>query len=289
MQLFVEVARACNFSKAAVALGIPTSTVSRRIGAMEKDLGVRLFERSTRRVVLTDVARAYFGRCASVVDQARQADDELRTKVETPSGTVRLTAPVDLGLHWIGPMLPQLLRRLPGIRLAVDLSPRHADLAGDRFDIALRIGEVRVPHLVCRTLGTISQGLYAAPGYLASRGIPTALKDLPAHTCLLLGEQPGSGTWRLCRAGKAGQDVPMNARLSLNNVGLLRQMLENGLGVGALPRRLAAESVATGRLTPVLPDYHLPALPVQALTSSRLQPAAVRAVMRHLVDHFEWD
>ena len=81
----------------------------------------------------------------------------------------------------------------------------------------------------------------------------------------------------------------MNARLSLNNVGLLRQMLENGLGVGALPRRLAAESVATGRLTPVLPDYHLPALPVQALTSSRLQPAAVRAVMRHLVDHFEWD
>lgn len=99
MQLFVEVARACNFSKAAVALGIPTSTVSRRIGAMEKDLGVRLFDRSTRRVVLTDVARAYFDRCASVVDQARQADDELRTKVETPSGTVRLTAPVDLGLH----------------------------------------------------------------------------------------------------------------------------------------------------------------------------------------------
>lgn len=289
MVLFVELARTQNFSKAALKLGVPASTLSRRIGAMEKRLGLRLFERSTRQVTLTEVARAHYERCANLIDQARLAEEELRTTAAAPSGTVRLTAPVDLGQHWVGPLLPDLLRRFPGIALVLDLSPRHADLASERFDIALRIGEVRAPQLVCRTLGELSQGLFAAPQYLARHGHPQHTEDLARHTCLLIGDRVGAGQWRLTRAGQPAQEVPVNTRLSLNNVGLMRQMLEGGAGIGALPLKLAREAVAAARLVAVLPDYRLPVVPVRAVTSSRLQPAAVRAVLQFLADQLTWD
>ena len=127
MTLFVEVARAGNFSRASAHLGVPGATLSRRIAAMEREFGVRLFDRNTRRVELTDAGRRYFERCTHLVDEARLAQEALRESAALPTGHVRVSMPVDLGVFVIGPLLPEFARQFPGISFDLDLSPLPDD------------------------------------------------------------------------------------------------------------------------------------------------------------------
>jgi len=155
MTLFVEVARTGNFSRASRNLGVPGATLSRRIAAMEREFGVRLFDRTTRRVELTDAGRRYFERCAHLVDEARLAQEALRESAALPSGHVRVSMPVDLGVFVIGPLLPEFARQFPGISFDLDLSPRHTDLVGEHVDVAIRLGGVKDEQLVARRIGAV--------------------------------------------------------------------------------------------------------------------------------------
>jgi DNA-binding transcriptional LysR family regulator len=281
MVLFVEVARAASFTRASTRLGVPSATLSRRIAAMERRLGVRLFNRTTRRVEMTDAARRYLERCEHLVDEARLAETALRDTAERPSGHLRVSMPVDLGMHWVGPLLPEFARAHPGIRFDIDLSARFADLMGEQVDVALRLGPVKGDRLVVRRVGAVKQALYAATSYLDRRGRPEQPADLLDHECLHLGTVASPAPWRLKNSTQT-VDVAVRGRFGLNNIGLMRLLAERGMGVAMLSPVLVRESVAQGRLEPVLPGFAAPPLPLHAVTFSHLQPAAVRAFVQFI-------
>lgn len=288
LALFVEVARTRSFTLAGKRLGVPSATLSRRIAAMEKRLGVRLFDRTTRRVALTPAAQRYLDRCAHLVDEARLAEDALRESAAAPSGHLRVSMPVDLGTFWVGPLLPEFARQNPGVTLDVELSARNVDFVAERVDVALRLGAVKAELLIARKLGAIKQALFAAPAYLDRRGRPSHPAELGGHDCLHLGTAARPTRWRLIDA-KQSCEVEIRGRFGLNNIGLMRLLAERGMGIAMLSPLLARDSVSAGRLEPVLATFAAPGLPLHALTTSRLQPAVVRAFLAFLASHMAFD
>lgn len=283
--LFVAVARVRSFSRAAEELGLSTATLSRRIAALEQRSGTRLFNRTTRRVELTHVGERYFERCEHLADEARRAQDAFRSEARRPSGHLRVSMPVDLGVSRIGPLLPVFARQYPGISFELDLSPQHRDLVGAHVDVAIRLGTVKGPQLVSRRIGWIEQGLYAAPGYLERRGRPSQPTDLVEHDCIFVGGGKSQANWRLL--GDAGAvTVTVRGRFSVNNHGLMRTLAEREMGIAALDPGLCREPIAAGRLVPVLADWSVPKLAVSAVMTSRMQAASVRAFVEFLADRF---
>lgn len=276
MALFVEVARTASFSQASGRLGMPGATLSRRIAAMEKRLGVRLFDRTTRRVELTDAARRYLDRCTHLVDEARLAEETLRESATTLAGHLRVSMPVDLGIFWVGPLLPEFARQHPDVTLDVDLSSRAVDLVGEHIGVALRLGAVKGERLVVRRLGAVKQTLFAAPAYLDRRGRPAHPSELAGHDCLHLGSAARPVRWRLVD-GAQTCDVTVSGRVGLNSIGLMRMLAERGMGIAMLSPVLVRDSVLNRRLMPVLPAFTAPSLPLHAVMSSHLQPAVARA------------
>ncbi|NHZ66934.1 LysR family transcriptional regulator [Massilia genomosp. 1] len=281
MALFVEVARTGSFSRASIKLGVPGATLSRRIAAMERHFGVRLLDRSTRYVALSDAGRRYFERCAHLVDEARLAQEALFETVNRPVGHVRVSMPVDLGLTHIGPLLPDFARQYPGISLDLDLSPRFSDLVTEHVDLAIRLGEVVGDLLVVRRLGAIEQFLFAAPGYLALHGRPQQPADLVEHACITAGSAQQASNWLLQRDGHA-MEVQVRGHFGINNPGLIRLLVERGLGIAALSHKLAREAVDAERLVRVLPDWAFKPMAVHAVMVSRMQSASVRALVDFL-------
>ncbi len=283
MTLFVEVARAKNFSAAGRRLDVPVATLSRRIAAMEREFGVRLFDRTTRRVELTEAGARYFERCAHLADEARLAQEALRETATRPGGHLRVSMPVDFGVDVIGPLLPEFARQFPGITLDLDLSSRNTDLVGDHRDVAIRLGEVKGDQLVARRIGMAERALFASTTYLDLRGTPAHPGDLGAHEGLLLRAPRMQARWTLERDGEA-VDVTVRGRVMANNHGLLRVLAERGLGIAALTPELVRDALAGGRLVRVLPHWAMAPLPVHAVMSSRLQPASVKAFVAFLAD-----
>lgn len=281
MTLFVEVARTQSFSDASRNLGVPAATLSRRIAAMEREFGIRLFDRNTRRVELSEPGRRYFERCAHLVDEARLAQEALREAAEKPSGHVRLSMPVDLGVFVVGPLLPEFSQQFQGISFDIDLSSRHADLLGEHVDVAIRLGEVHDEHLVARRIGSIEMALYASPAYLSLRGRPIQPADLVQHECITLRGPQRQVQWRL-HADAQVAEVLVRGRFMVNNQGLMRQLAERGMGIAALSTRLLRAAPPEGQLEQVLPDWTMPRLPICAVMSSRLQPASVRVLLDFL-------
>ena len=282
MTLFVEVARTASFSRASRNLQVPGATLSRRIAAMEREFGVRLFDRTTRRVELTEAGRRYFERCGHLVDEARLAQEALRETAVQPSGHVRLSMPVDLGVTVIGPLLTEFARQFPGISFDLDLSPRNTDLIGEQVDLAIRLGAVKDEKLVARRIGSVDQRLFAAPSYLALRGRPTQPADLEEHECILRRHAKQQALWRL-QGDTDLAEVMVRGRFMVNNVGLMRVLAERGMGIAMLDPSLVREPLAQGRLLQVLPEWAAPRLAMHAVMSSRLQPASVRALLDFLV------
>ena len=281
MTLFVEVARTGSFSRASASLGVPGATLSRRIAAMERRFAVRLFDRTTRRVELTEAGRRHFERCGPLVDEARLAQEALRETAERPGGHLRISAPVDFGVKTIGPLLPEFAREYPAVTFELDVSPHHSDLIGEHVDVAIRLGVIKGDQLVVRRIGAVEQVLFAAPSYLDRRGCPQQPTELAEHDCITLANPQREARWRLLRETEA-IDVTVRGRFGVNNPGLMGVLAERGMGIAVLAHNLAREGVIAGSLVPVLPEWALAPLPVHAVMSSRLQPAGVRAFVEFL-------
>ena len=281
MTLFVEVARTGSFSRASANIRVPGATLSRRIAAMEREFGVRLFDRTTRKVELTEAGRRYFERCESLVDEARLAQEALRDAAKGLTGHVRVSMPVDMGVNHVGPLLPEFARRYPGISFELDLSPSKRDLVGEHVDVAIRIGAVKGDQLIVRRIGTVEMLMFAAPVYLERHGEPQQPADLVEHECITLPTPQREARWCLQRDA-AAMEVTVRGRFTVNNLGLMRMLAERGLGIAVLSHTLAREAVNAGRLVQVLQGWALPPLPVHAVMSSRRQPASVRSFVDFL-------
>lgn len=285
LTLFVEVARARGFGQGARRLGLSAATASRRVAALEAKLGVRLLNRTTRRVEPTGEGLRLLERCGPIVDEAHAAAVALRSDAERPAGRVRVSMPVDLGVGFVGPMLPAFARRYPEVTLALDLSPGQADLQAGDCDVALRLIASRDRTLVSRRIGWLTQGLYAAPFYLERQGAPAAPVDLPEHECILIGTRQQRVDWTF-RRGSSTVTVTVKGRFAANNQGLTRGLTEAGMGIAVLDPSLSRAAIQAGRLVPLLTAWELPRLPVYAVTTSRLNSSAVRAFVEFVVAGF---
>ena len=274
MALFVDVVNAMSFRRAAEATGVPNSTVSRRIGALEKAIGLRLLHRTTRRIELTEAGQLYYERCRRIVDEARLAHEQLGEMLAQPTGVLRASLPVDFATVFLAPLIVEFANRYPGIRFDFDLTPRRVDLVSEPFDIAIRMGELPDSTLLAR----LPTKLYASPGYLARAGEPAHPADLARHACLGF---PTPDAWALHRADET-VDVAIGGRFSVNSVGMARRLATLDQGVILISEEVVAEDLESGRLRPILPAWHGTPLPVYALTETRLLPAKTQRFIEFL-------
>lgn len=277
--LFVEVARTASFRHAAARLGLPPSTLSRRIAALEARLGVALFLRTTRSVTLTGAARPYFERCLEVLDAAERAQAALSDGQERQTH-MRITMPVDLGVELLGPVVAAFADAHPGLRVEFDLSSRAVDLLREPVDLAFRVGRPLDDRVVARRIAAVASGVYAAPSLLRRLAPVTEPGQLAALPCLDLRTAQGSMPWWV---GAAHWDAaPGPCRLAANSVSLLRRLAEEGRGLALLPEHVAAPGVQARRLQRVLAGASTSSWPLYAVTAGRTVPRLVRLLIAHV-------
>jgi DNA-binding transcriptional LysR family regulator len=283
MIFFVEVARALSFTRASKASGIPIATLSRRITLMEKRVGVRLFQRTTRRLALTEPGRRYLDRCERIVQDAAAAQEVLKEAAERLTGHLRLSMPIEFGLTLIAPIIDEFARLYPEITVDADLSPRPANFIDENIDVSIRLGEITNPSLIGRRLGNAARLFYASPSYLARHGQVAHPKDLSKHECILQSYMARPDVWRVVSA-KNSVDVNVHGRFSTNNVSMTLKFAEQGHGIAALSPPIARQAFDDGALRQILVDWSLPPMPVHAVMTSRLVPARVRAFVDFLAN-----
>jgi DNA-binding transcriptional LysR family regulator len=281
MVFFVEVARVLNFTRASEASGIPIATLSRRVSLLEKRVGVRLFQRTTRRLALTDPGRRYLERCERIMQDAAAAQEVLKEAAERLTGHLRLSMPVEFGLTLVAPIIDEFARLYPEITFEADLTPRPANFVDENIDLSIRLGEISNPSLIVRRLGNAARLLYASPSYLARYGEPAHPKDLGRHECILQSYMARPGVWRIV-SGKRSIDVNVHGRFSTNNVSMTLKFVEQGHGIAALSPPNVRQSFDSGSVRQVLVDWSLSPMPVHVVMTSRLVPARVRAFVDFL-------
>ncbi|PPE71564.1 LysR family transcriptional regulator [Caldimonas thermodepolymerans] len=282
--LFSRVAEAGSFTRAAARVGLPKSTVSRRISALERQLGERLLTRTTRKLSLTDFGYALLEHARQVAAEVDAAASLVLHRQAQPSGRLKVSMPAGFAGKELGRILTDFLTRYPGISIEIDLSSRRVDLIGENFDLAIRMGDMPDDAtLVARRLLTHTWGLYAAPMYLALHGTPQAPEDLLQHTGLALRSRTGEPTpWNL-RNGEARWTGLAPPRAVVNAPELLVEMALEGAGITAAPDAIVTRHVKEGRLVRVLPQWCLPEAPGWAvLPGRRLVPAKTRVFLEML-------
>ncbi len=282
MVVFVEVARLKGFSRAGLALEMPVSTVSRRIAEFERDIGLRLLKRTTKKVELTEEGEAYFLRCQRIMEDIDNAHEEvLGTRVQ-PRGQVRVAMTADFGLRLVTG-LPDFCRRYPELVVDFELTTRVVDPATENCDVAIYIGTPPDSGLTAIKLAEGQMHLYASPDYLRTHPPVRKLADLKTHACIrerLNGTEIRS-LWTLYKAGEKGE-VRVSGPLVLNGIGLIRRLAVGGAGIALLPGDLCREEVASGKLVRVLKAWAAAPLPIFALTATRMMPARTRIFLEFL-------
>lgn len=279
LQVFVAVARAGGFSAASRALGLPLPTVSRKVAELEAALGVRLFERSTRQVVLTELAQPYFEACTRLLEDMRDADDKVTGAHLSPKGELTLTAPVGFGRKHLQPVVQEFLTAYPQIDMRLLMVDRVLHLVDDHVDAALRISELPDSSLATRPLGHIKMVVVASPAYLRTAGVPAAPTDLAGHRCILWASLGARAAWLFRSAGGEAM-FPIDVRLTTNLPESAVEAAQAGLGLAQVASYQAAEAVAAGQLVPVLRDFEAAPTPVSFVhPSNRRVPLKLRAFL----------
>jgi DNA-binding transcriptional LysR family regulator len=283
MALFVEIARTGSFTRAAAALGVPVSTLSRRFAAFEKELGLQLINRDTRKIELTSIGREYFLECSRLVDEANVAHERLRHGRSEPAGRLNISMTPDFGVLVFSPLLMEFAQAFPAISFDLDLTSTPVDLITNNIDVAIRFGAPADSSITMRSLGTIQHGLYASPDYLAREGTPTSPAELAGHQGIRIRHATKAQYDQVSRDGEV-QAIRMLERFQSNNLSMIRNVALMHLGIAIMPEIMAREALASGALVRLLPAWHFESTPVLALTPTRLLSAACRAFLDFLAE-----
>ena len=293
MQVFARVVEARSFSGAARRLALSTSVVSKYVTRLEESLGVRLLNRTTRSISLTEIGREFYARCSQIVAAAEEAEALTAGMQAEPRGVLKVNVPVSFGVLHIVPALGGLMREHPGLAIDMTLSDREVDLADEGYDVAVSIALEPRGSLVARKLAPIRQRLCAAPAYLKRRRVPETLEDLAHHDCIVHSLPGAERAWQF--EGEAGPaSVEVHGSLRLDNENAVRQAAIAGLGVALLPTYIVGADLREGRLRLVLPQWEGPRLALFATyLPNRYLAAKVRVFVDHLVATFgprpQWD
>jgi DNA-binding transcriptional LysR family regulator len=261
--IFTRVVECHSFTQAAHGLGMQKSTVSRRIALLEERLGVRLINRTTRKLRLTEVGLAYYERCRQIMLDFAEAEQAVMQLQQEPSGLLRITAPIEFGQLFLGRVLGDFMRLYPQINAEVELTSRHVDPVEEGVDIAILVGQPQDSTLIARKMFETTRRLYASPDYLEQHGTPLVVGDLLAHRAVLL-PNDSSRYWPLL-----GESILCQRVLSCNNITFAREAALAGAGIAGLPVMISALAVADGRLVELLPEASLPVGELYAVYPSR--------------------
>src|SRR5438094_7183195 len=283
---FARVVENGSFSAAARHLKISKSAVSAQVQRLEERLGIRLLNRTTRRISMTEAGAAYYRHCARILAEAEAAEQAASALQREPRGTLRISAPDSFGWMHVAPAVPDFLKRYPELSIDIALSPAHVNLVDEGLDLAIRIGVLEDSPLVVRKLAPSRLVVCAAPAYLKQHGTPREPGDLAKHNCLCTSLLPWGDEWRL--AGKRGEvRVAVGGSLRSNNAEVLRAAALDGIGIGLLPTWAVAQPLRAGALRRVLDVWEPPASTIYAVyPGNRLMSMKVRAFVDHLIRHF---
>jgi DNA-binding transcriptional LysR family regulator len=289
LQIFVQVAKTQSFTTAAERLEIPKSSVSWTIRKLEGRLGLRLIERTTRRVALTEEGQIYFDRCERVLEDAEQAEIEIGALQAKPRGTLRVGTPGIFARYILGPALGEFLAAYPEVR--VHLQSLDAISRERPLDVVVRPGPLEDSGYLMKPLLKIRIALYASPSYLKSRSIPDSPAALREHSCIItncagFADGNDAAIWRL-RRGAEVKEVGVESRVSVPDPAISQQLALTGVGVALLSQSAVRHDVELGRLMRLLPDWEPEPVELHALYASRLSTSPkVRAFVQFLKGRF---
>jgi LysR family transcriptional regulator, regulator for bpeEF and oprC len=282
---FVTVVRSGSFTKAADILQTQKAHLSRVVTRLETQLRVRLLQRSTRSLALTEAGRELFERAGAILAALEETQAVLENSQSQPQGLLRLTCGEEFGTLVVNRWISTYLQRYPKVRIEVELTNRVLDIVHEGFDIAIRVGTLPDSALSARKLGEVSYGFYASPRYLRDHKLPQHPDELKNHELLMF--SPGQATWLLVN-GVDSVAIKATPRLKANNNLIVRDNAAAGLGIALLPNFQAAPLVTNGQLKPVLKGWGRAPVPVHAVfASSRFLSPKVRAFVDHARGHFE--
>lgn len=287
LRAFVAVVQCGSFTRAAERLRTQKARVSRQVSELEAELGVRLLERTTRALRLTEVGREIHERAMGILAAIEDTERVAQAVRGEPQGVLRVTMPLEFGLLAGFGWVRALLARHAELSIEVDSSSRIVDLVHEGFDLAIRVGPLPDSRLAARRLGALHYGLHASPGHLARAGVPASPADLLDRDWIAFAPGGRASPLRLHGPGDAVEILDTPPRLRVDSRYAQRDAAVAGLGVAEILVAIARDDIAAGRLVPVLPDWHRPPVPVHAVfPSARFLTPKVRAFIEHAIDHF---
>jgi DNA-binding transcriptional LysR family regulator len=288
IELFVQVAETGSMSRAAEALNLSNASASRHLAALEERLGVRLVERNTRRLYLTETGQEFFQRAKGILGDLRDAESTVNAAALNPTGVLRVTASLSFAMHHIAPLLREFTDRYPNVTVHVESANRYLDIIDNNIDVAIRTREYEPDsNITIRRLGETRRILAASPGYLARHGFPRTLDDLQKHKLLIYVHANNPHELRFTK-GDEHRSVSVQGLLETNDGQIVRAAALDGMGILVQPSYIVYDDVVAGRLVPVLDDWDLPHLTINLAYPSRKHLSAkVRAFIDFMAGHFE--
>jgi DNA-binding transcriptional LysR family regulator len=272
--------QAGSFIAASKALGMPKSTVSRKVADLEQRLDTRLLQRTTRKLSLTDAGRLLYDHCARIVSEVENAERVVTSLHDTPRGLLRVTAGTNA--TFLGPIVRDYLKRYPEVQLQLLCTGRTVDLIEERFDLGIRAGRLPDSSLIAKSLGNVTWFLVATPGYLKRRGRPRSPSDLTEHDYLLFGTGTDRTMLHLHRGEQPAQ-VELTPRLAVSDLEILHDVAAGGMGITLIPGYQCLEDLRARRLERVLRDWDAPTTPIHIVyPSTRHVSATVKSFIDHL-------
>lgn len=284
MTVFVQIVERGSLSAAAHHQGISPTMAGNHLRALERTLGAKLVNRTTRRLSLTDIGRDYYEQARTILHLVAAAHAGVEAAQATPRGALRIAAPVSFGTERLTPALGEFLAQYPDVSVDLVLSDRTVDLIDDGFDAAIRIGALAESGLVARPLQNYQMWICASPSYLQARGEPTEPEELRDHDCLVFSY--AGGRWRFAQDDRDAR-VEVEGRLKVNNGQALRMAARAGLGIVMQPEVLLASDVAAGFLVRLFPGHELPSRPMNLLyLRDRHMPPKLRCFINFVTSRF---
>ncbi|MFL6820321.1 MAG: LysR family transcriptional regulator [Bradyrhizobium sp.] len=287
LAIFAKVAELRSFASAAGELALSKATVSKAVTRLEQRLGARLFNRTSRRLALTDAGQKLSERAARLLADGEAAENEALAQSVAPRGSVRLAVPMTFGIKAVAPILPEFLQQYPDVTIDLHLSDAMVDLIGEGIDAALRIASLPDSSLMARRLCAMPRYTVATPGYLKRHGRPTHPMHLGQHKCLGYAYLSTPGVWHYTNSAGEQASVRPNGPLRVNNGEALMPALLAGLGIADLPEFIVGDAIASGRVEVILKGWKQAEGAVHLVTPSRgPRPARVEVLSDFLAKHF---
>jgi DNA-binding transcriptional LysR family regulator len=281
MRVFAQVVEAKSFSAAADKLGMSKSLASRHVSALERALSVKLLNRSTRKLSLTEAGALFYEHCARIVQEAELAEQRLAQTQSEPAGLVRMTATPAFAVRHVLPALTEFYKKYPKIRVKLSCSNRVLDLGDEGFDLGIRVSFSPDPNLVARKLTVNRSVLCASPAYLKRHGTPRRVEDLRKHECVLFPPLTPKGVWTLRRDRKK-YSVPVTGVFETDEMDAVRAAVTAGLGIGILPIYMVGDALRQGKLVPLLRQFQV--VPESVIYLVYLPNRTLSSRMRVLID-----